>query len=119
MKALLQVKVEKEDFLTGEVKEEIVDSPALTLYNEKKLAYENAVIDYASRRARANSGTAADLIEWSRSGGILQATRDAGTTDGRPTGTRRRSRPHSRRSLTLPVATWFSGNKISSQASKM
>lgn len=81
MKALLQVKIEKEDFLTGEIKEEIVDSPALTLYNEKKLAYENAVIDYASRLARANSGTAADLIEWSRSGGIfkqraMQALRD-------------------------------------------
>ena len=81
MKALLQVTVEKEDFLTGETKTEVMDSPAVTLYNEKKLAYENAVVDYASRLARANSGTAADLIEWSRSGGIykqraLQALRD-------------------------------------------
>lgn len=81
MRALLQTSVEKTDFLTGEKRTEIVDSPALTLYNGKKLAYENAVIDYASRLARANSGTSADLIEWQRSGGIfrqraLQALRD-------------------------------------------
>jgi hypothetical protein len=81
MRALLQTSVEKTDFLTGEKRTEIVDSPALTLYNAKKLAYENAVIDYASRLARANSGTSADLIEWQRSGGIfrqraLQALRD-------------------------------------------
>src|SRR5829696_6961283 len=81
MRALLQTSVEKTDFLTGEKRTEIVDSPALTLYNAKRLAYENAVIDYASRLARANSGTAADLIEWNRSGGIfkqraLQTLRD-------------------------------------------
>ena len=81
MKALLQIEVEKEDFLTGEIKTEIVDSPAMLLYNEKKLAYENAVVDYASRLARAQTGTAADLIEWTRSGGVfkqraMQARRD-------------------------------------------
>ncbi len=81
MRKLLQVEVEKEDFLTGEMKKEIIESPAMTLYNEKKLSYENAVVDYASRLARSQTGTAADLIEWSRSGGIfkqraMQARRD-------------------------------------------
>ncbi len=81
MKKLLQIEVEREDFLTGETRTEVVDSPAMTLYNDKKLVYENAVIDYASRLARANSGDAADLIEWNRSGGVfreraLQARRD-------------------------------------------
>ena len=81
MRALLQIEVEKQDFLTGETVTEIVDSPALTLYNEKKLVYENYVIDYASRLARSNNGTAQDLIEWQQSGGIykqraLQALRD-------------------------------------------
>jgi hypothetical protein len=85
MRKLLQVEVEREDFLTGEIKKEIVDSPAITLYNEKKLAYENAVVDFASRLARAQTGTAADLIEWSRSGGIyrqraMQARRDWAAT---------------------------------------
>jgi hypothetical protein len=37
--------------------------------NEKRIDYENAVIDHATRLASANSGTASDLIEWSRSGG--------------------------------------------------
>ncbi len=72
MKAVLQIEVERENFLTGAIETEIIDSPAMTLYNEKKLAYENAVIEYSSRLARANSGTAADLIEWSRSGGIYK-----------------------------------------------
>jgi len=81
MRALLQVEVEKEDFLTGDKVKEVIDSPALTLYNEKKLVYENYVIDYASRLARANTGTAQDLIEWQQSGGVykqraLQALRD-------------------------------------------
>jgi hypothetical protein len=40
--------------------------------NEKRIDYENAVIDYATRPASANSGTASDLIEWSRSGGIYK-----------------------------------------------
>ena len=81
MKALLQIEVERENFLTGDIETEILDSPAITLYNEKKLTYENAVTDYASRLARANSGSAAALIEWTRSGGIykqraMQARRD-------------------------------------------
>jgi hypothetical protein len=81
MRKLLQVEIEREDFLTGEVKKEVIDSPAMTLYNEKKLTYENAVVDYASRLARAQTGTAADLIEWTRSGGVfkqraMQARRD-------------------------------------------
>jgi hypothetical protein len=81
MRKLLQVEVEREDFLTGEVKKEVVESPAMTIYNEKKLAYENAVVDYAARLARAQTGTAADVIEWTRSGGVfkqraLQARRD-------------------------------------------
>lgn len=81
MRKLLQVEVEREDFLTGEIKKDIVDSPAMTLYNDKKLAYENAVADYGARLARSQTGTAADLIEWSRTGGIykqraMQARRD-------------------------------------------
>ena len=73
MKALLQEEVEVEDFLTGEKKIEIRESRVMLAYKEKKLAYENAVIDYASRQARANNGTAADLIEWTRSGGVYKS----------------------------------------------
>lgn len=85
MRKLLQVEVEREDFLTGEIKKEYVDSPAITLYNEKKLAYENAVVDFASRLARSQTGTSADLIEWARSGGVykqraMQARRDWAAT---------------------------------------
>ena len=72
MKALLQEKVEVEDFLTGEKKEEIRESRVMKAYKEKRVAYENAVIDYASRQARANNGTSAELIEWTRSGGIYK-----------------------------------------------
>lgn len=72
MKKILQVEVEREDFLTGEIKKEFIESPAMTLYNEKKLAYENAVTDYAARLARSQTGSAADLIEWIRSGGIYK-----------------------------------------------
>jgi hypothetical protein len=61
-KALLQEKWEGEDFLTGEKKTEFRDSRAMTAYKEKRIAYENAVIDYATRLARANNGTASDLI---------------------------------------------------------
>jgi hypothetical protein len=80
-KALLQEQVEVEDFLTGEKKTEFRDSRVMTAYKDKRIAYENAVIDYATRLARANNGTASDLIEWSRSGGIYkqranQALRD-------------------------------------------
>lgn len=81
MKALLVEEVEVEDFLSGETKTEIRESKVMQVYNEKKVKYENAVIDYAARLARANSGSAADLIEWTRSGGIIkqraiQARRD-------------------------------------------
>jgi hypothetical protein len=80
-KALLQEQVEVEDFLTGEKKTEFRDSRVMTAYKDKRIAYENAVIDYATRLAKANNGTASDLIEWSRSGGIYkqranQALRD-------------------------------------------
>ncbi|MEL6862780.1 MAG: hypothetical protein AAFP19_00105, partial [Bacteroidota bacterium] len=44
----------------------------MVAYKDKQLAYENAVIDYSTRLARANNGTAADLIEWTRSGGIYR-----------------------------------------------
>lgn len=72
MKALLQEEVEVEDFLTGETTTEIRESRVMQVYREKQASYENAVIDYASRLARANNGTAADLIEWSRSGGVYR-----------------------------------------------
>ena len=88
MRALLQVTVEKEDFLTGEIREEITDSPAVTIYNLKKTAYENAVIDYASRLARSQSGSAADLIEWSRSGGIYKRRALEALNDWKATGNR-------------------------------
>jgi len=41
-------------------------------YKEKQIAYENAVVDYAVRLGRANNGTAADIVEWTRSGGIYK-----------------------------------------------
>jgi hypothetical protein len=72
MKALLQEEVETEDFLTGEKKKEFRESKVMTIYKQKQIAYENAVIDYAVRLARANNGTAADLVEWTRSGGIYK-----------------------------------------------
>ena len=72
MRALLQEEVEVEDFLTGEKRTEIRESRVMTAYKQKQIAYENAVIDYASRLARANNGTAADLVEWTRSGGIYK-----------------------------------------------
>lgn len=80
-KALLQEQVEVEDLLTGEKKTEIRESRVMLAYKDKRNAYENAVIDYATRLARANNGTAADLIEWTRSGGVYkqranQALRD-------------------------------------------
>lgn len=88
MKALLQITVEKEDFLTGDIVEEIVDSPAIIQYNAKKLAYENAVIDYATRLARSQSGSASDLIEWSRSGGIYKQRALQALNDWQATGNR-------------------------------
>lgn len=72
MRALLEENVEVEDFLTGEKKIEPRESRAMIMYKEKRSAYENAVVDYASRLASANSGSAADLIEWQRSGGIYR-----------------------------------------------
>ena len=72
MKRLLMEEVEVEDLLTGEKKKEYRESRVMTAYKEKQIAYENAVIDYAQKLARANNGTAADLIEWNRSGGIYK-----------------------------------------------
>jgi len=72
MQALLQEEVEVEDFLTGEKTTEYRQSRLMKAYDEKKTSYENAVIDYAQRLSRANNGTAADLVEWSRSGGIYK-----------------------------------------------
>lgn len=86
MKALLQVETETEDFLTGEKVKEIRASPAMTQYNAKKLAYENAVIDYASRLARANNGSAAEMVEWSRSGGIYKQRALQALADWQATG---------------------------------
>jgi hypothetical protein len=71
-KALLQEEVQVEDLLTGEKKTEIRESRVMVAYKQKRNEYENAVIDYATRLARANNGTAADLIEWSQSGGIYK-----------------------------------------------
>ncbi len=81
MKRLLQEEVEVEDLLTGEKKKEFRESRVMTMYKEKQLAYENAVIDYAARLARANNGTAADLIEWNRSGGIYKQRATAALRD--------------------------------------
>lgn len=72
MRALLTENVEVEDFLTGEKRIEPRESRAMLAYKEKRIAYENAVTDYAARLARANSGSAADLVEWQRSGGIYR-----------------------------------------------
>lgn len=71
-RALLQEEVEVEDFLTGDKTTEFRDSRVMTAYKEKQVDYENAVIDFAIRLARANNGTAADMVEWSRSGGIYK-----------------------------------------------
>ncbi len=72
MRALLMETVEVEDFLTGEKTQESRDSRAMTAYKAKRSAYDNAVTDYASRLARANGGSAQDLVEWQRSGGIYR-----------------------------------------------
>jgi hypothetical protein len=89
MKALLQEKVEVEDFLTGEKKTQIRDSRVMTAYKEKQTAYENAVIDYAARLARANNGTAADLVEWTRSGGVYKQRANNALRDWIGTGYKR------------------------------
>ncbi|MFF3691459.1 hypothetical protein [Streptomyces sp. NPDC002187] len=73
MRALLQEEHEVVDFITGEKRKEIRDSRVLQAYDEYRNRYENAVIDYASRLARSQSGSAADLVEWSRSGGIYRS----------------------------------------------
>lgn len=86
MRRLLQVEVERENFLTGNMEKEIVESPAMTLYNEKKVRYENAVIDYATRLAKANSGSAQDLIEWNQSGGIYRERAMRARQDWQATG---------------------------------
>lgn len=81
MRRLLSVEVEVEDFLTGETTMETRESPAMLAYKAKRQAYEDAVIEYATRLSQANSGTAADLIQWQQTGGMLkrratQALRD-------------------------------------------
>jgi len=81
MQALLMEEVETEDFFTGEKRIEPRESRVMQAYKDKKTIYENAVLDYASRLAQANNGTAADLVAWTRSGGIykqraMQAMRD-------------------------------------------
>jgi len=86
MEALLQEAVEVEDFLTGEKKIEYRDSRVMLAYNQKKAAYDNAVTDYAARLARANNGTAADLIEWTRSGGVYKQRANAALRDWIATG---------------------------------
>ncbi|GGS89303.1 hypothetical protein ACFFV7_50395 [Nonomuraea spiralis] len=73
MRALLQETVETTDFLTGEKRTVIQESRILKTYADYRTRYENAVIDYAGRLARSQSGSAADLIEWSRSGGIYRS----------------------------------------------
>jgi hypothetical protein len=73
MRALLQEEVEVEDFLTGEMTTEIRPSKAMLAYEEYRMKYENAVIDYAGRLALSQTGSAADRIEWNRSGGIYRA----------------------------------------------
>jgi hypothetical protein len=72
MRALLTETVTEEDFLTGQQRVEDRESRAMTEYKRYRAEYENAVIDYAQRLARANNGSAADLIEWQRSGGIYR-----------------------------------------------
>ncbi|RCK69309.1 hypothetical protein DT076_10420 [Desertihabitans brevis] len=86
MRALLMETVEVEDFLTGEKTQESRDSRAMTAYKAKKSAYENAVTDYASRLARANGGSAQDLIEWQRSGGIYRRRATEALRDWEATG---------------------------------
>lgn len=89
MKVLLQEEVEVEDFLTGEKTKEIRESRVMAAYKNKQIAYENAVIDYASRLARANNGTAADLVEWTRSGGIYKQRANNALRDWIGTGYKR------------------------------
>jgi hypothetical protein len=81
MKRLLMEEVEVEDLLTGEKKKEYRESRVMAAYKEKQIAYENAVIDYAQKLARANNGTAADLIEWNRSGSIYKQRATAALRD--------------------------------------
>ncbi|MFB4269188.1 hypothetical protein [Nonomuraea sp. GTA35] len=73
MRALLQETVETTDFLTGEKRTVIQESRILKTYADYRTRYENAVVDYATRLARSQSGSASDLIEWSRSGGIYRS----------------------------------------------
>ena len=73
MRNLLQEKVVVENFLTGEKTEEIRPSRVMLAYEEYRTKYENAVADYAARLARSQTGSAADRIEWNRSGGIYRA----------------------------------------------
>ncbi|ONH61768.1 hypothetical protein CcI49_06315 [Frankia sp. CcI49] len=73
MRSLLQEQVEVDDFLTGEKKQEIRPSKVMLAYDEYRTKYENSVIDYAARLARSQTGSAADRIEWNRSGGVYRS----------------------------------------------
>jgi len=73
MRNLLQEEVEVEDFLSGEKRKEIRPSKVMLAYDEYRTKYENAVADYAARLARSQTGSAADRIEWNRSGGIYRS----------------------------------------------
>lgn len=73
MRRLLQEEVTVEDWISGEKRIEIRQSQIMKAYDEYQTRYENAVIDYGQRLARSQNGSAADLVEWSRSGGIYRA----------------------------------------------
>jgi hypothetical protein len=81
MRSLLQEEVEVEDFLSGEKRREIRASKVMLAYEEYRTKYENAVADYAARLARSQTGTAADRIEWNRSGGIYRSRAKQALTD--------------------------------------
>lgn len=85
-RALLQEAVEVEDFLTGEKRIEHRDSRVMIAYKEKKTAYENAAIDYATRLAQAQNGTAEDLVAWQQSGGIFRNRATQALSDWQATG---------------------------------
>jgi hypothetical protein len=72
LRSLLQEKVEMEDFITGEKRTEVRPSRVMVAYTDYRTKYENAVIDYAARLARSQSGSAEDVIEWNRSGAIYR-----------------------------------------------
>ncbi len=117
-KALLQEEVEVEDLLTGDKKTEIRESRVMTAYKQKKIDYENAVIDYATRLARANNGTAADLVEWSKAAASISGEPPRLSVIGSPMGTKttlKRLRPPS---TTLLGVAWWPGCQDSHRTSR-